>query len=104
MIGRAFGPYRIVAQLGAGGMGVVYRAIDTRLDRPVALKVLPQLATASADSRRRFLQEARAASALNDPHIVTVHDIFTSDDVDFIVMELVQGRTLQDIIAGGVIA
>jgi serine/threonine protein kinase/tetratricopeptide (TPR) repeat protein len=100
MIGRTLANYRVVSQLGAGGMGVVYKAVDVRLDRSVALKVLPPGKSADADRRARFLQEARSASALNDPHIVTIHDIFvTEDGTDVLVMELIQGRTLRDVIA-----
>jgi serine/threonine protein kinase/tetratricopeptide (TPR) repeat protein len=100
MIGRTLANYRVVSQLGAGGMGVVYKAVDVRLDRSVALKVLPPGKTADADRRARFLQEARSASALNDPHIVTIHDIFvTEDGTDVLVMELIQGRTLRDVIS-----
>jgi serine/threonine protein kinase/tetratricopeptide (TPR) repeat protein len=100
MIGRTLANYRVVSQLGAGGMGVVYKAVDVRLDRSVALKVLPAGKTTDADRRARFLQEARSASALNDPHIVTIHDIFvTEDGTDVLVMELIQGRTLRDVIS-----
>jgi serine/threonine protein kinase len=101
MIGRTFPNYRIVAELGAGAMGVVYKALDLRLDRFVALKVLPPEKSGDAERRSRFLQEAKAASALNDPHIVTIHDIFTDEGTDVLVMEFVQGRTLQEVIAGG---
>src|SRR5215510_14199419 len=91
--------YRIVSQLGAGGMGEVWLAEDTRLDRKVALKVLPAEFTQDADRVRRFTQEAKAASALNHPNIVTVYDIGECDAGRFIVMELVAGRTLRDVIA-----
>src|SRR5688500_9643748 len=102
MIGRTLANYRVVSQLGAGGMGVVYSAVDVRLNRTVALKVLPPDKTGDPERRARFLQEARAASALNDPHIVTIHDIFTVEEAtDVLVMELVQGRTLRDLIADG---
>ncbi len=104
MIGRTIGVYRVVSQLGQGGMGVVYKAIDVRLDRPVALKVLPPDVSADERRRRRFLQEARAASALNDPHIVTVYDIFTEEGTDFLVMEYVQGRTLREVLTAGPVA
>ena len=97
MIGSTVGAYRIVSQLGAGGMGVVYKALDTRLQRHVALKVLPQAVSADPERRQRFLQEARAASALNDPHIVTVHDIFEAGGTAFLVMELVEGQTLREL-------
>jgi tetratricopeptide (TPR) repeat protein/predicted Ser/Thr protein kinase len=94
LIHTTVGAYRIVAQLGAGGMGVVYKALDQRLQRHVALKVLPRDVSGDLERRQRFLQEARAASALNDPHIVTVHDIFEADCTEFLVMELVEGQTL----------
>jgi eukaryotic-like serine/threonine-protein kinase len=104
MIGATVGCYRVLAPLGRGGMGEVYRAEDLRLQRHVALKVLPPDGLADDQKRRRFLQEARAASALNDPHIVTVHDIFTADGTDFLVMELVNGRTLRQIVDAGPVA
>jgi serine/threonine protein kinase/predicted ATPase len=91
--------YRIVAKLGAGGMGEVWVAEDTRLDRKVALKLLPSEFTRDADRVRRFIQEAKAASALNHPNIITVHDIGESEAGRFIVMELVSGRTLRAVIA-----
>jgi serine/threonine protein kinase len=91
MIGRSLLHYRIESQLGQGGMGVVYRALDTKLNRPVAIKVLPPDAVADPARKNRFAQEARAASALNHSTIVTIHDIDTADGVDFIVMEYVPG-------------
>jgi len=100
LIGRALGPYKIAAKLGEGGMGEVYRAIDTRLNRTVAIKIIAGDAVADPDRKRRFLTEARAASALNHPNIVTIHDIGEADGVSFIVMELVTGRTLQEILSG----
>jgi len=87
--------YRILSKIGAGGMGEVYLAEDTRLDRQVALKLLPAEFTQDADRVRRFIQEAKAASALNHPHIVTIHEIGEADAGRFIVMELVQGQTLR---------
>jgi serine/threonine protein kinase len=101
MVGRTLMHYKVVAQIGAGGMGVVYEAVDLRLDRRVALKVLPADKSDDQQRRARFLHEARTASALNDPHIVTIHDIFTVDDTDVLVMELVAGRTLRDILNDG---
>lgn len=92
--GLQLGPYQILAPLGAGGMGEVYRARDARLEREVAIKVLPGDALADAERRARFVREARAASALNHPHIVTIHEIDSEAGVDFIVMELVSGETL----------
>ena len=96
-VGRALLHYEIVAKIGQGGMGVVYLARDPRLQRQVAIKVLP---TAASDehSRARFVREARAASALNHPHIVTIHDIARDGDVDFIVMEYVEGQPLDRLI------
>jgi eukaryotic-like serine/threonine-protein kinase len=93
-VGRRLGPYEILAPLGTGGMGEVYRARDTRLGREVAVKILRGDRLADGARRRRFIQEARAASALNHPAIVTVHDIASEDGVDFIVMEYVPGKTL----------
>ncbi len=91
--------YRIVAKLGTGGMGEVYLAEDTRLDRQVALKILPADFTQDADRVRRFKQEAKAASALNHPNIITIYDIGESEAGRFIVMELVAGHTLRAVIA-----
>jgi eukaryotic-like serine/threonine-protein kinase len=96
MVGRLVSHYEIVEKLGEGGMGVVYKARDTRLGRFVALKVLPQERMTDPERRQRFVQEARAASALNHPHIVTVYDIDQADGVHFIAMEYVEGRTLAD--------
>jgi len=98
MIGRSLLHYRIESQLGEGGMGVVYRALDTKLHRPVAIKVLPPDAVADPARKKRFAQEARAASALNHSNIVTIHDIGTADGVDFIVMEHVPGKSLDRVI------
>ncbi len=95
--GARLGPYEIVASIGAGGMGQVYRARDTRLNRVVALKVLPP-ELANTDRRRRFLQEAQAASILNHPNIVTIHDIVSDAGRDAIAMEHIAGRTLEQVI------
>ncbi|PYQ36678.1 MAG: hypothetical protein DMF55_04135, partial [Acidobacteria bacterium] len=100
-IGSRLGPYEILAPLGSGGMGEVYRARDARLGREVALKVLPPELSENADRLSRFEQEARSASALNHPNIVTVHDIGRSDSTSYIAMELVDGRTLRELSAGG---
>ncbi len=96
MVGRVVAHYEIVEKLGEGGMGVVYKARDTRLGRFVALKVLPQDRMSDPERRQRFVQEARAASALNNPHIVTIHDVDERAGVHFIAMELVEGQTLAD--------
>src|SRR5262245_55583347 len=95
MIGQVVGRYRIVEQLGAGGMGVVYRARDIELERDVALKFLTPSATANDSSRLRLLREARSISALNHPHICQVFEIGRDDGRDFIAMEWVPGKTLQ---------
>jgi serine/threonine protein kinase len=96
--GRRLGPYEILGPVGSGGMGEVYRARDTRLGREVAVKVLPAQRLSDEGHRRRFFQEARAASALNHPNIVTIHEIESAEGVDFIVMELVSGKTLDALI------
>lgn len=101
MEGQTLRHYLVLDRLGQGGMGTVYKARDTRLDRVVALKVLREERAEDPESRRRFLQEARAASALNDPRIVTLHDIGSEDGVDFLVMEYVQGETLSSLIRPG---
>src|SRR5262249_44627750 len=97
--------YRILGKLGEGGMGVVYRALDTRLERTVALKLLPREAVGDPERRWRFEREAKAASALNHPNIVTIYDIDRApfgdgEPVDFIAMECVEGETLDKILAG----
>ena len=96
--GSKLGPYEILSLLGAGGMGEVYRARDPRLGRDVAIKVLPADRMADEGRRRRFIQEARAASALNHPNIVTVHEVDSVDGIDFIVMEYLAGQTLGNVI------
>ena len=98
MIGRTLGSYRIESKAGEGGMGVVYRAVDTDLNRPVALKLIRADAVADPDRKRRFIQEAKAASALNHPNIVTIYHIGTEGATDFIAMEFVAGRPLDDVI------
>jgi len=92
--GTSLGPYEILAALGAGGMGEVYRARDTRLGRDVAIKVLPAHLSASPEVRARFEHEARTISQLNHPHICTLYDVGHQDDVDYLVMELLEGETL----------
>src|SRR5437867_2669112 len=92
--GTQLGPYEVVAPLGAGGMGEVYRARDTRLDRSVAIKILPADVGADSDRRERFKREARAISRLTHPHICTLYDVGDEDGVDFLVMEYLAGETL----------
>ena len=99
--GARLGPFEVVALLGAGGMGEVYRARDARLGREVALKVLPEEFSADSDRLARFEQEARSASALNHPHIVTVYDVGRSDTGPWIAMELVDGKTLRELLSAG---
>jgi Tol biopolymer transport system component len=94
--GTKLGPYEIQSQLGAGGMGEVYRARDTRLGRDVAVKVLPAHLTSNPDLRVRLEREARAISALQDPHICALYDIGSQDGTDYLVMELLEGETLAD--------
>ena len=98
LLGQQLGSYQILSLLGTGGMGVVYKARDTHLDRPVALKVLPPEKVADPERKRRFVQEAKAASALNHPNIITIHDIASENGIDFIVMEYVQGKTLDALV------
>ena len=98
MIGHTLGHFEILEKLGEGGMGVVYKARDTHLDRLVAIKILPPDKVADGDRRRRFVQEAKTASALNHPGIVTIHDITQHEGIDFIAMEFVPGRTLDRVI------
>ncbi len=92
--GTTLGPYEIQSQLGAGGMGEVYKATDTRLDRTVAIKVLPEHVEDDPDLRQRFEREAKTISSLNHPHICTLYDIGQQDGTDFLVMEYLEGETL----------
>ena len=101
MIGQTLGHYRIVEKVGAGGMGEVFRARDQRLDRDVALKILPPSALADETARKRFRQEALALSRLNHPNIATIFDFDTQDATDFLVMEFVEGHTLKDLLSRG---
>src|SRR5581483_11620060 len=99
--GSNLGPYRIVALLGAGGMGEVYRARDTRLERDVAIKVLHPDGALDPDAQHRFALEARAASGLNHPNILTVHDVGMENGMPYIVSELVDGQALGSMISKG---
>jgi len=98
-LGQIISHYRIVEKLGAGGMGVVWKARDTRLDRFVALKFLPAAKMSDPERKRRFVQEARAASALNHPNIITIYEIDQADGADFIAMEFVPGKALDRLIS-----
>jgi eukaryotic-like serine/threonine-protein kinase len=102
--GTKLGPYEIQSPLGAGGMGEVYRARDTRLDRMVAVKVLPSSFAADADRLQRFEREARSVAALNHPNILAVHDIGTHDGAPYMVCELLEGETLRERLQGGVLS
>ena len=99
--GKRLGPYEVLSPLGAGGMGEVYKARDVRLDRWVALKVLPAEVASDSERLRRFEQEARAASALNHPNIMSVYDVGCVDSVSYIVTELVEGKTLRNLLLAG---
>src|SRR5262245_1553657 len=99
--GVRLGPYEIVAPLGAGGMGEVYRGRDTRLLRDVAIKVLPRALAEVPQRVLRFEREARSASALNHPNIVTIYEVGSSDSVSYIVMELVEGESLRAVLLDG---
>jgi predicted ATPase/serine/threonine protein kinase len=99
--GTKLGPYEIIGPLGAGGMGEVYRARDARLDRSVAIKILPAALSTDHDRLHRFEQEARSASALNHPNIITIHELGQHGSTRYIAMELVEGRTLRDLLVAG---
>jgi serine/threonine-protein kinase len=98
MIGRTISHYTVLEKLGAGGMGEIYKAQDTRLNRFVAMKVLSTANSGDVERRRRFVQEAQAASALNHPNIITIHDVVSADGLEFMVMEFVSGVTLDDLV------
>ncbi len=99
--GSRLGPYEVIAPIGAGGMGEVYRARDTRLDRTVAIKVLPQHLSSSPDVRQRFEREARTISSLSHPHICALYDVGNQDGVEYLVMEYLEGETLADRLSRG---
>jgi hypothetical protein len=101
MDARRVRQYQFIQKLGAGGMGEIYKAQDTRLNRTVAIKVLPSSKSGDPERRRRFLQEAQAASSLNHPSIITIHDVISEGDTEYMVMEFVQGKTLNDLIPKG---
>jgi eukaryotic-like serine/threonine-protein kinase len=92
--GTKLGPYEIVSSLGAGGMGEVYRARDTRLERNVAIKILPAQFSSDPVRKQRFEREAKMISSLNHPHICVLHDVGHQDGIDYLVMECVEGETL----------
>ncbi|MGH9532396.1 MAG: serine/threonine-protein kinase, partial [Terriglobales bacterium] len=99
--GTKLGPYEILDPLGAGGMGEVYKARDSRLERTVAIKVLPSHLSSNPDLKQRFVREARAISSLQHPHICTLHDVGSQDGVDFLVMEYLEGESLAIRLARG---
>src|SRR5512134_3759322 len=99
--GTRLGPYELVAPIGAGGMGEVYRAKDTRLERTVAVKVLPPHLSSSPESRQRFEREAKTISQLSHPHICALYDVGNQDGVEFLVMEYLEGETLAERLAKG---
>ena len=98
-IGQTLGHYRLEEKIGQGAMGLVYRAVDTHSDRTVAIKVLPMLFLADPERKKRFVQEAKAASALNHPNVITIREIGASDGIDFIAMEYVEGKPLSELIS-----
>jgi len=100
--GVRLGRYEILSQLGAGGMGEVYLALDTELDRTVAIKILPEALTSDPQRLQRFIQEAKAASALNHPHILTIYEIGDTGASRFIVTEFIDGETLRQRISVGI--
>src|SRR4029453_8433123 len=101
MVGRTLGHYRVVSLLGSGGMGEGYPATDTRLDRTVAVQVLPQHLSSDPERRQRFEREARAISSLSHPHICALYDVGQQDGLDYLVMEYIEGESLADRLAKG---
>src|SRR5271154_4140317 len=101
--GTRLGPYEIVGPLGAGGMGEVYRARDARLDRSVAIKILPAEFSSDGERLHRFEDEARSASALNHPNIITIYELGQDGSTHYIAMELVEGKTLRDLLVSSLL-
>lgn len=101
LVGRSLGNYQVIEKLGEGGMGEVYLARDTRLDRKAAIKLLPEILTSNNQLRNRFTREAKAASALNHPNIITIYEIASDNGYDFIAMEYVEGETIRDLLERG---
>src|SRR5215468_9583345 len=99
--GTKLGPYEILTPLGAGGMGEVYSARDTRLDRTVAVKILPEHLSSNSEAKQRFDREARAISSLNHPNICALYDVGHQDGIDYLVMEFLDGETLAQRLAKG---
>src|SRR5713226_6846367 len=99
--GSRLGPYEVISALGAGGMGEVWRARDTRLERTVAIKVLPERLSSSPDVRQRFEREAKTISALSHPHICALYDVGREGETEYLVMEFLEGETLSDRLAKG---
>jgi serine/threonine protein kinase len=100
MIGRTVSHYRVLSEIRRGGMGIVYRAVDVKLNREVAFKVLPPELIADPERKRRFVQEAQAAAALEHPNIAVIYEIDDADGVSFIAMELIDGGRLSDLLTG----
>src|SRR5258708_8600081 len=101
MVGRTVDHYQFLEKLGAGGMGEIYKAQDTRLNRFVAVKVLSGASSGDPERRRRFIQEAQAASSLNHPNIITIHDIISEGDTEFMVLDYINSKTLIALIPKG---
>ncbi len=101
MIGRTLSHYKVLEEISRGGMGIVYRAVDVKLNREVALKVLPPDLVADPERKKRFVQEAQAVAALDHPHIAVIFEIDEAEDVTFMVMELIRGEKLSDLLARG---
>src|SRR5690349_11987424 len=104
LVGQILGHYRIIEQIGAGGMGVVYRAQDEQLDRGVAIKVLPVATLADESARKRFRKEALALAKLNHPNIATIFEFSSQDSTDYLVTEYISGQTLDEKLAAGALS